>query len=364
MFFFSYHGASMSDRFCLKNFPLGLKEAEESRKRKAVELKLDERSPTAACKGWPKKDHIPFPATETEDRKIEWLLQQVRVYSYHLTRMVTFRTNESNALALRDWCATMSGSLGKVLAFRMRKHPSSSELAFKWKFAWWLEDQARKYGFNDSAFHVSLTTSNAKVEAFKQEVKAVRGEILEGLYRLQGHEGCADCKALETEDGVHLELDHMQPLDKTDEVTALLWEGKFDEARNEARKCQPRCSCCHIQKTVRNREGSPRRVSSDPKVEKHRAKRRLMVASLLLRGKERLRDAKLKLVCCAYCKKLVTPDRLEDFQFDHLIPANKKKNLGQMVLSSNETFSVELAKCQLLCHACHQRRTKEQRKEM
>jgi 5-methylcytosine-specific restriction endonuclease McrA len=47
----------------------------------------------------------------------------------------------------------------------------------------------------------------------------------------------------------------------------------------------------------------------------------------------------------------------ESLQFDHIDPSTKSFTLSQRPTASEESFQIELAKCQLLCHPCHRKKT-------
>ena len=51
---------------------------------------------------------------------------------------------------------------------------------------------------------------------------------------------------------------------------------------------------------------------------------------------------------------------VENLQFDHIEPAEKSFTITKMWSVSEERFTAELEKCQLLCVTCHQDKTNEQ----
>lgn len=51
----------------------------------------------------------------------------------------------------------------------------------------------------------------------------------------------------------------------------------------------------------------------------------------------------------------------EDLHFDHIDPATKCYDIGNILVYRKETLDAELAKCQLLCGQCHRDKTIEKR---
>ena len=56
------------------------------------------------------------------------------------------------------------------------------------------------------------------------------------------------------------------------------------------------------------------------------------------------------------CSKCGSTEHLE---FDHINPENKSFNISQMLNRSKQATDDELQKCQLLCHHCHQEKSRK-----
>lgn len=56
---------------------------------------------------------------------------------------------------------------------------------------------------------------------------------------------------------------------------------------------------------------------------------------------------------CAECGSI------ENLEFDHIDPENKKFNISRLLNRSKQATDDELQKCQLLCHNCHQEKTRK-----
>jgi len=80
-------------------------------------------------------------------------------------------------------------------------------------------------------------------------------------------------------------------------------------------------------------------------------------------GKERLLKAIQERGECIDCKRVVTEDVRAMFHWDNRNPADKTRNVTQMLGSSDETFYNEISKCDLVCVICHAQRTANQHRE-
>jgi 5-methylcytosine-specific restriction endonuclease McrA len=63
---------------------------------------------------------------------------------------------------------------------------------------------------------------------------------------------------------------------------------------------------------------------------------------------------------CFVCRLKVDRDTLQMFQWHHLNPATKLKDIGSMSLSSDAEYYRELAKCKLCCENCHRKINKKE----
>lgn len=55
--------------------------------------------------------------------------------------------------------------------------------------------------------------------------------------------------------------------------------------------------------------------------------------------------------------KCVKCGQTESLEFDHIDPLTKINTIAKMSSFSNQRFSDEIAKCQLLCKSCHEEKT-------
>lgn len=55
--------------------------------------------------------------------------------------------------------------------------------------------------------------------------------------------------------------------------------------------------------------------------------------------------------------KCVQCGATENLEFDHIDPATKSFSIGSRTTASKERMMAEIKKCQLLCHACHEKKT-------
>lgn len=118
----------------------------------------------------------------------------------------------------------------------------------------------------------------------------------------------------------------------------------------EAKKTRFLCRFCHRLETKRENDvltqkGTPQRLSQAQK-----------------RAIEYVDSIKLEVrVFCVDCRRPVTKDTLQAFDFDHVVEETKFSTISIMVHSGHaiDSINVELAKCELRCANCHLRRTKQ-----
>lgn len=112
--------------------------------------------------------------------------------------------------------------------------------------------------------------------------------------------------------------------------------------RLESLKCQLLCAKCHVIETVRREDGIILPVSN--------------------RKKKLDYTNQLKLKGCEICK-YQNSDLPRFFDFDHLDPVTKIRNVSKMVHENKYNFDeliTEISKCRILCHHCHIIHTKTQ----
>jgi hypothetical protein len=145
--------------------------------------------------------------------------------------------------------------------------------------------------------------------------------------------GCVDCGC---KDPRLLQFDHVRG-SKKQAVTTLSSTRTIDE---ELLKTDMRCVMCHRYKSVK--EGPK---PSSTAVARHR-------------NRERVRSVKFQIGGCQNCGlKIEKDDEFHHscFDFDHLDRSTKKEKVSNLMArgASVATLDEEIAKCQLLCAACH-----------
>jgi hypothetical protein len=152
-----------------------------------------------------------------------------------------------------------------------------------------------------------------------------------------------------------LEFDHVDPATKTANLSSMAnrKDGRF---YTEKTGTQVLCVTCH-----RRKSALQRRAQSKPQQERRGEDKYAQ------RNKAYIRKRKLEIGECQLCHK--RPDlsgdidiELATFDFDHVDRENKKMPVGIMVYKnfSIRTLDAEIAKCRLLCAACHMLHTREQ----
>jgi hypothetical protein len=134
-------------------------------------------------------------------------------------------------------------------------------------------------------------------------------------------------------------LSHEQYIPKKYDVSRARSEASM---RLESLKCQLLCARCHVMETVRREEG--------------------IILPAGNRKKKLDYTNELKLKGCEICK-YQNPDLPRFFDFDHLDPTTKTRNISKIVHESKYTFDeliTEISKCRILCHHCHIIHTKTQ----
>ena len=80
-------------------------------------------------------------------------------------------------------------------------------------------------------------------------------------------------------------------------------------------------------------------------------------------GKKRRVKAKLDYGKCDCHGIIVTVENLDQFEWDHIDPQDKKYVIGKMTVMTDKLFYEELAKCRLVCRSFHVAHTREQRSQ-
>lgn len=150
--------------------------------------------------------------------------------------------------------------------------------------------------------------------------------------------------------GGPLEADHIDRSTKIRRCSDFSWwacHGGPEKLREELLKCRPLHPECHRLHTKTQFSA----ITKASTLEKQRY----------------VNEAKLKISCCALCKKKVTKETVSCFEFDHLNPDDAyEAGIYRMVASYSLKRFYEkvdremLERCRLLCSSCHRTHTNSQ----
>lgn len=127
--------------------------------------------------------------------------------------------------------------------------------------------------------------------------------------------------------------------------TKIVAKYTSDAARRlEAKKCQLLCARCHTITTINREKGFAYNSKT------HAERKKLEYAN------------SIKEKGCENCNYINTK-LFRFFDFDHIDPTNKIKEISRMIKAKAYTFDemvTEISKCRVLCHHCHMIHTKNQ----
>jgi hypothetical protein len=147
------------------------------------------------------------------------------------------------------------------------------------------------------------------------------------------HPGCDQASAVG-------ELDHVRPDTKTANCSDFrYWSTRpVEEYTAELALCQVLCPAHHREKTARDAPYTPS--------ERRARQRQAFVQEKLARKR------------CADCLLRVSDDNHWGFDFDHLPGFEKRADCSALKHAARWRLQQELAKCELVCVACHRDRTR------
>ena len=124
----------------------------------------------------------------------------------------------------------------------------------------------------------------------------------------------------------------------------------IDEMRKERLIGEFGCHECHIKATIEERKHL---LSNTKGAGRTRTRRKRLYDFVNVR--------KLGVGCCELCGTKVTQEILQAFDWDHIDPKTKFKEVSQMIILNFTTkeLTQEMDLCQLLCRPCHRRTTAE-----
>ena len=152
------------------------------------------------------------------------------------------------------------------------------------------------------------------------------------------------CENCEIKDSRLIEADHQSEFKKVHKCGHYKWwacNGGVEALQAELLKCKALCRFCHRLKSQAERKKgtNPRYIS----------RQKIINAEKLKRG------------ACLTCKREVSLENACAFDFDHVIPENKRLSVSQMVYKSWDYFNAhvkeEMRQCNLLCVSCHKIKT-------
>lgn len=124
----------------------------------------------------------------------------------------------------------------------------------------------------------------------------------------------------------------------------------------EVHKTQLLCITCHRRKSItESREKAKMRAISKRRHTKY-----------VVRNKDHVLARKISIGECSICHKRPSPVdvglKMATFEFDHIDRATKTSNICLMANSGTSIAKIdaEIAKCRLVCVACHRLRTRDQ----
>ncbi len=194
------------------------------------------------------------------------------------------------------------------------------------------------YMTRDGEEHVGAKCTTCGVYAAARVAKDERVQFIRMTNAAFLAQGCAICG-----EPAH-EIDHVTGI-KTRAMSAYTdWAPHLAAYLEELTRCQPLCIVHHREKNARTNRKSPPR----PHVQRNIAY---------------IKQLKLNLGTCDLCSAPCTEANVIGFDLDHLDPMAPRIMVSNMIGYSLARIDAEVAKCRLLCHACHKAHTLAQRKE-
>ena len=150
---------------------------------------------------------------------------------------------------------------------------------------------------------------------------------------------CAHCSETDLD---LLQFDHINPFTKIKSVSQIR---SIKLVEQEIKKCQLLCIMCHSLKSMEQFSSISEKDDTNTKIRK--------------RNRDYVNNRKLDIGECNHCHMEVKDENLCCFHYDHINREEKFKIVSKMV---GEKYSIkliekEIQKCQLLCAACHWKRT-------
>jgi len=177
--------------------------------------------------------------------------------------------------------------------------------------------------------------------------KKRRMEIRFKQYSLMDNKQCIDCGI---DDLDVLQWDHIDPKSKT---VCISNASTLTQLTKEVAKCVIRCGNCHF---IRTSTETHKQILNS----KRTAAAIISERGRKIRRKEVNREKKRR-GGCMDCK-LSDMSHMGIYHFDHRDPSMKISEISRMVSSRKPLSQIipEMAKCDLVCVNCHQKRTKKQ----
>jgi len=163
---------------------------------------------------------------------------------------------------------------------------------------------------------------------------------------------CIDCGESDVD---VLQNDHINNDKRKKEngnLSGSLRNNSFLHLLNELKKTEVVCVNCHRLRTQT-------KIQKNLSLDKEAVRSRLNVKPF----RDYICLKKCEIGKCECCKKMVTVDNAQMFDFDHIDSSNKFESVSKMVRYADYTIiQNEIDKCQLLCGNCHLKKTMNEQK--
>lgn len=238
---------------------------------------------------------------------------------------------------------------GRLSSRRQRKNnPKSTKAAAK---KWRASEKGRisvaRYLASDKRKAVSVIYKNSTKGREGTARRVARNVEIVRPYREQP---CVDCGRLLKP--YQMDFDHLR--DKYEQITTLVATGASEDTLHaELAKCETVCVHCHKERTQRRYEAA---YGAAPKEGDD-------LSGLSAKQKRRVRNRAFiqgeKNVPCADCGETFPYYIME---FDH-VRGKKLVTVGRLTEAPRAKIIAEIAKCEVVCAACHRERTQERMAE-
>lgn len=195
---------------------------------------------------------------------------------------------------------------------------------------------------SDKCNNIYIVNGKNQCERCREKNNKSKNKVRQKLVELKIELGgkCVDCN---TNDLWKLEFDHINPSEKTKQITRM----KPDDWKKEKDNIKLRCGNCHRIRNYHQQHETDSKTVSPQKSSSNSKKREIV------------KQIKLNINKCQVCNW--TSDNLEYLSvvldFDHLNPEEKYKNISRMYSENIDIILNEIKCCRCICRSCHQLHT-------